>query len=249
MKKKVLFLIAVLMAASVSASATPLEEAVYKTVVSLSVEMAVDFNVLRLYKDWSFVDKQYRPAMAGALFARLLCPEGDMLNPKSEDLTPLIKGLERFGFKDTAFEVVSVKGGADMNISDDTLFLIDNEIVPDYKPVEGESYYALVNRGGKIFALWKQNGALQDCIFKGSLYLQEGDTLILTNTKKLVNGLWEDVSENKYITVRLEGGRVKKDGREMEADEVNANHLDSDIYILGSLSENEINAKYASPVF
>jgi hypothetical protein len=136
MRKKFLFLAVLIYFAFFCAStvcATTLEEAVGKVAEKLFIRTDVDKSVLRLYKDWGFIDEGYIDVFAGALHSGLLCPRGDLLNPKDGDLSPLIDGLIRFSLASPTFEVVGFYGSDKTEFTPDTIFIIDGKLITQLK--------------------------------------------------------------------------------------------------------------------
>ncbi len=156
MHKRIIAIIITLLTINIVANAATLEEAVDKVAKRLFVETLVDKNVLRPYFDWGFIDKRYIDAFAGALHSGLLCPKGSLLRPKSEDLSPLIKGLVRFGISSGTFDVVSFFGKTDITENIETLYIINNEVITGYKPDISKRYYAVVNKDYRAYVVWQE---------------------------------------------------------------------------------------------
>lgn len=235
LKKIILIIMSVIMIIPITHAAT-LEEAVDKAAKRLSIETAVDKNVLRLYKDWGYIDEKYKSSIAGALYTGMLCPEDKMINPKSEDLSPLIKGLVRFGLSSNTFNVIGTHGNPDVKTNPETIYIIGNEILTNYKMDDSGYYYAIVNKSLTAYVIWQSATVKVNWLYKGKLYLQEGNKLILTDAKKSNNELWQDATAGKYTSAAL--------GKGFDVTDININYLDRDVYILGDLINSEIVADY-----
>lgn len=241
MVKRITFIAAVLLTVSGGVCAATLEEAVDKAVERLSVTRAVDMNVLRFYRDWGYIDEKYRASVAGALCAGLLCPDGNTLNPKSDDLTPLIRGLVRFGISSNSFNVVQATGAEGININPETIFISGNNVSTGFEPDKSKLYYAVVNDGMRAYIVWEPTDVTVHYLFKGKLYLQEGDRLILLLAQRQSDKLWLNVSDSKYTIAVTDGG--------LDLTDLNTSFLDREIYILGDLKDNgEIRADYFKAV-
>lgn len=221
-----------------SSFAATVEDAVSRVVSKLLIETAVDQRILLSYKDWFYIDTSRRKAMAGALTAGVICPEDGLLNPKGNDLSPLIRGLVRFGIESTAFEVKDLSNDPTITLLNDTLYLIDGEIkdsLDDYA-----NCYAMVNRDNKAFVVWRDVKTPVHYLYEGKLFLIEGQKVILTEGKKYINGFWEPFSQSKYTDVILgENVQVVLNGKPLRQEDVILNHLDSKVYFLGN-PQNEV---------
>ncbi|MDR0406253.1 MAG: hypothetical protein LBH54_05560 [Clostridiales bacterium] len=245
LKKITAVVIAAAVAAAISvyaddsgaARSVTLEEAVSRVVGRLGVETAVDQDVLRLYRDWGYVGKQYRAAVAGALYAGLLCPNGKALRPNSADFTPLFKGMARFGAVNGSFSVARSLG-ADVKTNHETLYLANGEVAAGVQPNAEEYYCALVNKSGTAYVLWRDREDIPaHRLYRGRLYLRDGERLILTNARHYANGAWREVTEGKYALASLDTA--------LRLEEIGLAALDRDIYLLGGLTEDgEIRAVY-----
>lgn len=244
MLKKLLTVIIVFGLINSAVYAVTLEEAVDRTAKRLFIETEVDKNVLRLYKDWGYVDKKYRDTMAGALHAGMLCPNGRMLNPSSNDLTPLFKGFFRFGMLNQTFDVVGFQGKSDIQTNHETLYIINNEILTEYELDDSVKYYAVVNRNNRAYIVWKSTPSVKpNRLYRGRLFLYDDGKCIITNAEKVSFNTWSDISESKYTNVVL-GSDVFVTKNKRKLDDVNINHLDSEVYIIGEFFDGEIKAEY-----
>lgn len=241
MVKKIALAVSVFLLICTGALASTVEEAVSGVVSKLLIETAVDQSVLLHYKDWFYVDGKYRGAMAGALTAGVICPEDGLLNPKSHNLSPVIKGLVRFGIESTAFEVTALSNDTEVTFQKDTLYLIDGEIkdsLEDYTDC-----YAMVNRDNKAFVVWRDKKVQVNSLYEGKLFFTEGQKAILTEGKKYINGLWQPFSQGKYTDVNLdENVQIMFNGIPLSQEEVILNYLDFKVYFLGVPKNGAMNA-------
>lgn len=250
MIKKILAIIIAIIMVNTMAYAITLEEAVDIVAKRLFVETSVDRDVLRLYKDWGYVNRQYIETMAGALHAGVLCPTNNMLKPKSEDLTPLFNGMFRFGMMNQTFDVVGFQGDYDIQTNNETVYIIDNQMftgnTTGYELDKLKYYYAVVNRDNRAYIIWQPTiNVKANWLYKGELFLVEGDNYIITSAKKLNFNTWTDISDLKYTNVKLgKEVEVTKNKYKIEFEDININHLDTEVYIVGDYYGGEITATY-----
>jgi hypothetical protein len=247
MLKKVLLVLIVLPVVFVNtfAYAATLEQAVYTVSQKLFIETKVDKNILRLYMDWGFIDENYRDAFAGALHSGLICPEGRLLRPKSNNLSPLINGMIRFSILSPTFDIIGFSGAEEITPSPDTVFIIDGEIKENFAPDANRYYYAVVSKAGRTYVIWQATPEKVLRLYRGRLFLKEGESYILKNPQKKSFGTWEDIPGGSgYTSVELLGGAVPVRDGKVISDDINLNYLDAQVYILGQESGGVIKASY-----
>lgn len=241
-KKFLPALLAAFLVCKVSYAAT-VEEAIGRVVPKLLIETAVDKRILLHYKDWFYIDGKYKAAMAGALYAGAICPEGGLLNPKGSDLSPVIKGLVRFGIKSSGFEIKDLSKDNSVTFTDDTLYLLDGEFAETLDNPAG--CFAIVNRNNKAFVVWRDKTVQVNSLYAGRLYLLDGQRLIITQAETYGIGVWKPLDQGKYMDIVLDGNvPIVFEGRALGEDDIVLNHLDSKVYILGRLEGKSIKAEY-----
>ncbi|NLB82428.1 MAG: hypothetical protein GX800_12650 [Clostridiaceae bacterium] len=239
-KKTVLAVLILFSLCSVTIFAETLEQAVATVAKKLFIETKVDKNILRYYNDWGFIDKSYIDVFAGALHSGLLAPDGRMLNPKGNDLSPLYRGLVRFSMKTPTFELIGFSGAEQREFTPDTIFITDGEIASEFTPDTSAYYYALVNKGDRTYVVWKATAQKPLWLYRGTLYLKEGNEYIIKNPQKKSFGQWKDISENGYITTVLADGVEPYFNDAVVQQEIKLTYLDRQVFIVGQLYDGKI---------
>ncbi|MCK9477892.1 MAG: hypothetical protein M0R40_00100 [Firmicutes bacterium] len=241
-KRLTLILLVIFIFGNHTSFAATLEEAVSVVSQKLFIETKVDKNILRLYSDWGFIDSKYIDVFAGALHSGLLSPKGKLLKPKGGDFSALLQGLIRFSIISPTFEIEGFYGSEQRQFTPDTVFIVDDEIQSELEPEESAYYYALVNKGGRTYVVWKTKHQNALWLYSGNLYLKEGDNYILQNLQKKNFGSWQSVSENDYESVVMAPNVQPLYNNSVIDGDINLLHLDKQVFILGQPYDEKIKA-------
>lgn len=248
MIKKALAVFIIIITLSQSVFALSIEQMSDKLVEKLNINRELTIDVIKHYKDWRYVDDFYKTSVATALRDGILIPNNKIISPKSEDISPIIKGLTYYGIKNKNYNIVSSVytmqsiGGATVDI--DTMVIVGNECANLGFLTEGTFYNALVDKNNKAVVVWKQNNVKIPTLLRGKLFLKEGSKLILTSLEKPTFDKWTNVTNKKYIEVELGNVDVMQDKRVVYNDELNSNFLDGFVYILGDYTGDNVNPLY-----
>ena len=226
MKNKIICLLLVFMLLPFSSFAVSLEEATDTTVKKLSVETDVKTDVLRKYLDYGFINKEYNTSVASALQFGLLVPNGKFLNPKEENLTPLLNGFSLFSSSSKAYSVVSFN--EDVSVNPDTLYIKDNEFV-DADEIPSGAGWALVTKGNVARIVWDAEKASPKAIFSADIYLCNGEEFIFHNLKIYSFTSWNTYSKDKYYVVNTNDLGI------VDEEYVNSELLDKRIFFIGEI--------------
>ncbi len=246
--KKVFAIFIILITISQSVFALSIEQMSDKLVEKLNINRELTTDVIKHYKDWRYIDNFYKISVATAIREGILLPNNKIISPKSEDISPIIKGLTYYGIKNPNYNIVSSVytlqsiGVAEVNL--DTIVIIGNEIGGMGLLTEGIYYNAIVDKNDKATIVWKQNNIKIPTLLRGKLFFKEGNKLILTSLEKSTFGSWSNVANEKYIDVELGNINVTQNKRIIYDDELNSNFLDGFVYILGYYTSDSVNPLY-----
>lgn len=246
--KKVLAILIILITLSQSVFALSIEQMSDKLVEKLNINKELTTDVIKHYKDWRYIDNFYKISVATAIREGILLSNNKIISPKSEDISPIIKGLTYYGIKNPNYTIVSSVytlqsiGVAEVNL--DTMVIIGNEIGGMGLLTEGIYYNALVDKNDKAIIVWKQNNIKIPTLLRGKLFFKEGNKLILTSLEKSTFDKWSNVANEKYIDVELGNINVTQNKRIIYDDELNSNFLDGFVYILGYYNGDNVNPLY-----
>ena len=235
MLKKIFLIPAIFLLTITPAFASTVEEAIHRLTPLLLIETEVDQSILIGYADRFFVGGEFKAAMAGAVTAKLFCPTNRLLRPKSTELSPVINGIISFTIRNNGFETVKLTKEGSTVIQDNALFIIDDKL-SDEPPDDFTDCYAVVNRNNKAFVVFRDAKTTVNYMYQGKVFYRDGQTVILTEAKKYINGTWQSFSSAKYTAVLLgENVSVMLNGNALTQNEINGMHLDRMAYFIGSI--------------
>ena len=125
----------------ISVNAANLGEACAEAADRFGVPETADVSVIRKCKNYRSISDDDAKIAARAMSAGLLYPKDNVLDMKSDDLTPLIDGLTEYGLKNGYKVVTSVYANGEIDKA-----AVDGDTFVIGELTSGETYTALIKQ-------------------------------------------------------------------------------------------------------
>lgn len=235
MKKTILLLIC-FMLFSFTVSADSVFDTTKEILDNFNIELLDNTDIIITCKNYAFIDSDEQKIIATALQNGLICPIGGIIEPKSDDLTPVYNGLTSYFIKNPEYKLIAGKydgykiGGV---LITDTTFCID-------EPNKFDIYNVAVDKQNNAKAVWKASEVKLPTLYKGKIYIYGDKEIVLYDVYRYSYNIWiKATMDNEKISTAC--GDILCGYTE---DEINLNFMDKEIYFIGDGYENTIKPLY-----
>ncbi|MBQ3114537.1 MAG: hypothetical protein IJC06_00220 [Clostridia bacterium] len=217
--KKLLFMIILLLAVPLCASAKTVREATLEVIEVFNIPSSDDTAVLYKCKNYRKIDEQDKPLVITALKSGILIPKNGVLDLDSEDLSPVINGVTSYAIKSGNYKVVTevYNGTIDMaEITENTYKMCE---------LKSKEYYTAVIQNNKCVAVMPMGDLLRPVLYKAKLYIAEQGGASFYDTYRYSMGQWIKANFDDRLLVGEYSGFT------IDHNLLNSEYIDKTMYI------------------
>lgn len=217
-KKIISAMFAAVMILGISVSAANLGEACAEAADRFGVPETADVSVIRKCKNYRSISDDDAKIAARAMSAGLLYPKDNVLDMKSDDLTPLIDGLTAYGLKNGYKVVTAVYANGEIDKA-----AVDGDTFVIGELTSGETYTALIKQN-RCAAVMTPGTLKKPVLYKARLYIADSGTLAFDGVMRYSLGMWMDAGLNGRLLLGT------PEGFSFDPDFANNNLIDKTMY-------------------
>ncbi|MBR0276857.1 MAG: hypothetical protein IJQ50_00130 [Clostridia bacterium] len=238
--KKILFFIALCFAFSITANASPFENAVEMVMEKFGCQITDDVSEINYLHNREKIKN--KKLIASAMRNNLILFKGYVLDTESENYEPLANGIISKALYDDNCKLLTgtladLETKNQVVFTDDTVYLIQNLSRKGLN--YNDLYCCAVNLKNEVLYIWIAGEIKHPAIYRAKLFWAEDKCMILKELKCKVLKYWMDVNLNEYTEVYVDGNLYDK--------QFILNNIDKEIYLLADDYGGNIKILYVNP--
>lgn len=227
--KKFVLLCACIMCMTVTVQAKTVRTATEEALEFFKIQQSENSAAIRKCRNYASIAEDDVLLAQTALDAGILVLKNGVLNMDSEDLTPIINGITSYGIKSGEYKVVTAvyqNGEIDKAPVTDETFLLS--------PIASGNEYTALIKNNKCAAVFEPGDIKNPVLYKGRLYIADGNDICFDNVQRYSLGKWINVDTKGRLMI---GQTV---GFSVSADDINANYLDKTVYFYADATDETV---------